>query len=352
MVVFESKRKLRCVIAASEVFNKQFKCSIQLLEIEITEFEMTGLLSCRKDYLNTIFNCSCARITESCPYRVTAVLIETLKARANVRWCSCHIFSTHDHAAAAAIARDGTGSAAVFAWKTEYWECTFNAVTWPVDAEGDGPDLLVDDGVDVTMTLLIHEGVKYEKLGVPPSPSPDETDFDAKLKYVCAIIALAMKTNPKKWQECTARLVGVSEEPTTGVYRLYNIVTADELLFVAIGAGAGAAVFVPDGGPTCTLQASMAGLHMVQIRTSSANKDSLLLGGMAKMKNTVVVGNIDHFDIELDLAGLMAATTRQNTKPQLDSRCATNHPSSVMSYCSTNQTLAQTELWENRAIYL
>jgi adenosylhomocysteinase len=396
-------------------------------EIEIAEFEMPGLMACRREYSNTLF--AGARITGSLHMTIqTAVLIETLKALgADVRWCSCNIFSTQDHAAAA-IARDG--SAAVFAWKgeslEEYWECTLNAVTWPVDAKGDGPDLIVDDGGDVT--LLIHEGVKYEKLGTPPSP--DQTD-NAELKCVYAIIARTMKTNMKKWQDCAARLVGVSEETTTGVHRLYNMASAGELLFSAInvndsvtkskfdnlygckhslpdglcratdvmiagkravicgfgdvGKGcaqamkaAGAVVFVTEVDPICALQASMEGFQVVRLDTvvatadifitTTGNKDIIMVDDMRKMKNNAIVGNIGHFDNELDLHGLMAATTRQNIKPQVDRfifpdgkgiimlaegrllnlGCATGHPSFVMSCSFTNQTLAQIELWENR----
>mmetsp|Transcript_20914 Transcript_20914/g.35267 ORF Transcript_20914/g.35267 Transcript_20914/m.35267 type:complete len:476 (-) Transcript_20914:431-1858(-) len=396
-------------------------------EIEIAEFEMPGLMSCRREYDNNLF--AGARITGSLHMTIqTAVLIETLKALgADVRWCSCNIFSTQDHAAAA-IARDG--SAAVFAWKgeslEEYWECTLNAVTWPVDSKGDGPDLIVDDGGDVT--LLIHEGVKYEKLGTPPSP--DQTD-NAELKCVYAIIARTMKTNPKKWQECAARLVGVSEETTTGVHRLYNMASAGELLFAAInvndsvtkskfdnlygckhslpdglcratdvmiagkravicgfgdvGKGcaqamkaAGAVVFVTEVDPICALQASMEGFQVVRLSTvvatadifitTTGNKDIIMCDDMRKMKNNAIVGNIGHFDNELDLHGLMAATTRQNIKPQVDRfvfpdgkgiimlaegrllnlGCATGHPSFVMSCSFTNQTLAQIELWQNK----
>ena len=396
-------------------------------EIEIAEFEMPGLMACRREYSNTLFNG--ARITGSLHMTIqTAVLIETLKALgANIRWCSCNIFSTQDHAAAA-IARDG--SAAVFAWKgetlEEYWECTLNAVTWPADEKGDGPDLIVDDGGDVT--LLIHEGVKYEKLGTPPNP--DSTD-NAELKCVYNIIGRTMKTNPKKWQECAARLVGVSEETTTGVKRLYNMASNGELLFSSInvndsvtkskfdnlygckhslpdglcratdvmiagkkavicgygdvGKGcaqamkaAGAVVFVTEVDPICALQASMEGFQVVRLSTvvecadifitTTGNKDIIMVDDMRKMKNNAIVGNIGHFDNELDLAGLIAATTRQNIKPQVDRfvfpdgkgvimlaegrllnlGCATGHPSFVMSCSFTNQTLAQIELWENR----
>jgi adenosylhomocysteinase len=396
-------------------------------EIEIAEFEMPGLMACRREYSSNLFQG--ARITGSLHMTIqTAVLIETLKALgANIRWCSCNIFSTQDHAAAA-IARDG--SAAVFAWKgetlEEYWECTLNAVTWPDDGKGDGPDIIVDDGGDVT--LLIHEGVKYEKLGTPPNP--DSTN-NAELKCVYNIIARTMKTNPQKWQQCAARLVGVSEETTTGVKRLYNMAKDGELLFSAInvndsvtkskfdnlygckhslpdglcratdvmiagkkavicgygdvGKGcaqamkaAGAVVFITEIDPICALQAAMEGFQVVRLDTvvdhadifitTTGNKDIIMVDDMRKMKNNAIVGNIGHFDNELDLAGLIAATTRQNIKPQVDRfvfpdgkgvimlaegrllnlGCATGHPSFVMSCSFTNQTLAQIELWENR----
>eukprot|EP00613_Pedinella_sp_CCMP2098_P083477 CAMPEP_0171992410 /NCGR_PEP_ID=MMETSP0993-20121228/277927_1 /TAXON_ID=483369 /ORGANISM="non described non described, Strain CCMP2098" /LENGTH=315 /DNA_ID=CAMNT_0012645455 /DNA_START=63 /DNA_END=1006 /DNA_ORIENTATION=+ len=166
----------------------------------------------------------------------TAVLIETLSALgANVRWCSCNIFSTQDHAAAA-IARDG--SAAVFAWKgetlEEYWECTLNAITWTTpDAAGDGPDLIVDDGGD--MTLLVHEGAKaeiaFEKAGTIPDPT--STD-NAEFKIVLATIARTLKTDAKKWTKLAARWIGVSEETTTGVHRLIEMSKKGELLVPAI----------------------------------------------------------------------------------------------------------------------
>jgi adenosylhomocysteinase len=182
---------------------------------------MPGLMACRKEYGSEYFKG--ARISGSLHMTIqTAVLIETLKAMgADVRWCSCNIFSTQDHAAAA-IARDE--SAAVFAWKgetlEEYWECTLNAITWPEDAKGDGCDMIVDDGGD--MTLLIHEGVKaealYEKDGT--LPDPDSTD-NAEFKCVLGIIKRLLPTNSKKWTKLAARMVGVSEETTTGVHRLY-----------------------------------------------------------------------------------------------------------------------------------
>jgi len=401
-------------------------------EIIMAEHEMPGLMACRKEYGTELFKG--ARISGSLHMTIqTAVLIETLKAMgADVRWCSCNIFSTQDHAAAA-IARDG--SAAVFAWKgetlEEYWECTLNAITWPVDDKGDGCDLIVDDGGD--MTLLIHEGVTaeiaYEKDGTLPDPeSVDNPEF----KIVLAIIKRELPKNGKKWRDLAARMVGVSEETTTGVHRLYVMADKGNLLFPAInvndsvtkskfdnlygckhslpdgicratdvmmagkraticgfgdvGKGcaqamkaSGCIVYVTEVDPICALQASMEGFSVVTLDTAikmgtdiyittTGNKDIIMVDSMAKMKNNAIVGNIGHFDNEIDMAGLMKATTRENIKPQVDRfvfpdghgvimlaegrllnlGCATGHPSFVMSTSFTNQTLAQIELWNDR----
>jgi len=400
-------------------------------EIEIAEFEMPGLMACRKEYGSECFKG--ARISGSLHMTIqTAVLIETLKALgAEVRWCSCNIFSTQDHAAAA-IARDG--SAAVFAWKgetlEEYWECTLNALTWPVDDKGDGCDMIVDDGGD--MTLLIHEGVKAEKLYAKDKTVPDPNSTDnAEFKCVLSIIARELPKNPTKWQQLAARMVGVSEETTTGVHRLYAMAEKKELLFPAInvndsvtkskfdnlygckhslpdglcratdvmisgkkavicgfgdvGKGcaqamksAGAVVFITEIDPICALQAAMEGFQVVRLETvvahadifitTTGNKDIIMASSMAKMKNNAIVGNIGHFDNEIDMAGLMKITKRVNIKPQVDRfvfddghgvivlaegrllnlGCATGHPSFVMSSSFTNQTLAQIELWQNK----
>jgi len=400
-------------------------------EIEIAEFEMPGLMSCRKEYGTELF--AGARISGSLHMTIqTAVLIETLKALgAQVRWCSCNIFSTQDHAAAA-IARDG--SAAVFAWKgetlEEYWECTLNAITWPEDDKGDGCDLIVDDGGD--MTLLIHEGVKAEKLyaidGTLPNPASTE---NAEFKIVLALLAREIPKQPTKWQRLAARMVGVSEETTTGVHRLYVMAQKGELLFPAInvndsvtkskfdnlygckhslpdglcratdvmiagkravicgfgdvGKGcaqamksAGAIVFVTEVDPICALQAAMEGFSVVRLEsvlktgdifiTTTGNKDIIMFEHMIQMKNNAIVGNIGHFDNEIDMENLYKKTTRQNIKPQVDRfvfehgrgiivlaegrllnlGCATGHPSFVMSASFTNQTLAQIELWTNK----
>ena len=388
-------------------------------------------MACRKEYGTELFKG--ARISGSLHMTIqTAVLIETLKAMgADVRWCSCNIFSTQDHAAAA-IARDG--SAAVFAWKgetlEEYWECTLNAITWPEDDKGDGCDLIVDDGGD--MTLLIHEGVKAEKAYAKDKTLPDPSSTtNPEFKIVLTIIARELPKNPTKWQRLAARMVGVSEETTTGVHRLYAMAAKGELLFPAInvndsvtkskfdnlygckhslpdglcratdvmlagkksvicgygdvGKGcaqamkaAGAIVFVTEVDPICALQAAMEGFQVVRLSTvvstadvfitTTGNKDIIMADDMAKMKNNAIVGNIGHFDNELDMAGLMARTTRENIKPQVDRfvfpdghgviilaegrllnlGCATGHPSFVMSSSFTNQTLAQIELWQSK----
>ena len=399
-------------------------------EIELAEHEMPGLMSCRKEYKDVLKG---ARISGSLHMTIqTAVLIETLAAMgAQVRWCSCNIFSTQDHAAAA-IARDG--SAAVFAWKgetlEEYWECTLNAITWPVDAKGDGCDMIVDDGGD--MTLLIHEGKKaeiaYAKDGT--LPDPNSTD-NAEFKIILQLIRRELPKQPKKWHTLADRMIGVSEETTTGVHRLYVMADKGELLFPAInvndsvtkskfdnlygckhslpdgicratdvmmagkravicgygdvGKGcaqamkaAGSIVFVTECDPICALQAAMEGFSVVKLEsvlsigdifiTTTGNKDIIMTRHMAGMKNNAIVGNIGHFDNEIDMENLFKATTRQNIKPQVDRfvfpdghgvivlaegrllnlGCATGHPSFVMSSSFTNQTLAQIELWTNK----
>ena len=399
-------------------------------EIELAEHEMPGLMSCRKEYKDVLKG---ARISGSLHMTIqTAVLIETLAAMgAQVRWCSCNIFSTQDHAAAA-IARDG--SAAVFAWKgetlEEYWECTLNAITWPVDDKGDGCDMIVDDGGD--MTLLIHEGKKaeiaYAKDGT--LPDPNSTD-NAEFKIILQLIRRELPKQPKKWHTLADRMIGVSEETTTGVHRLYVMADKGELLFPAInvndsvtkskfdnlygckhslpdgicratdvmmagkravicgygdvGKGcaqamkaAGSIVFVTECDPICALQAAMEGFSVVKLEsvlsigdifiTTTGNKDIIMTRHMAGMKNNAIVGNIGHFDNEIDMENLFKATTRQNIKPQVDRfvfpdghgvivlaegrllnlGCATGHPSFVMSSSFTNQTLAQIELWTNK----
>jgi len=364
----------------------------------------------------------------------TAVLIETLAhLGAEIRWCSCNIFSTQDHAASA-IARDG--SAAVFAWKgetlEEYWECTLNAVTWPEDdGKGDGMDMIVDDGGD--MTLLIHEGKKAEDLFNADGTLPDPSSTDnAEFKIVLTIIRRLLESGvTDKWNKMAKRCVGVSEETTTGVHRLYAMEKAGSLLFPAInvndsvtkskfdnlygckhslpdgicratdvmmagkkavicgygdvGKGCahamraqGCVVYVTEIDPICALQAAMEGYIVLPLEdvvsigdifiTTTGNKGILMADSIGKMKNNAIVGNIGHFDNEIDMDGVMKVCKRINIKPQVDKfvfpdgkgvivlaegrllnlGCATGHPSFVMSCSFTNQTVAQLELWKER----
>lgn len=400
-------------------------------ELDLAEVEMPGLMACREE-MGSRQPLKGARITGSLHMTIqTAVLIETLEALgAEVRWCSCNIFSTQDHAAAA-IARDGRS--AVFAWKgeslEEYWWCTYQALSWP---NNEGPNLLVDDGGDAT--LLIHEGVKWEKryseTGEMPDPSKETNE---EMKCVLKIIGAELKTDGTKWQRMSAQIFGVSEETTTGVHRLYAMAKNNELLFPAInvndsvtkskfdniygcrhslpdgimratdvmiagkmvvicgygdvGKGcaqsmkaAGARVVVTEIDPICALQAVMEGIPVKKLEsvleeadifvTATGNKDILMATHMSKMKNNAIVGNIGHFDNEIDMAGLekTPGIKRENIKPQVDRYvfedghgviilaegrllnlgCATGHPSFVMSCSFTNQVIAQIDLWENR----
>jgi len=403
-------------------------------EIDIAEVEMPGLMSLRTEFKETQ-PLAGARVSGSLHMTVqTAVLIETLKALgADLRWCSCNIFSTQDHAAAA-IARDE--ASAVFAWKgeslEEYWECTLNAVTWPDDdGKGHGMDIIVDDGGD--MTLLIHEGKKAEDLFLKDGTLPDPSSTDnAEFKIVLTIIKrLLLAGETDKWNKMASRCMGVSEETTTGVHRLYTMEKEGALLFPAInvndavtkskfdnlygckhslpdgimratdvmmagkkavicgygdvGKGCAAAmracgcvVYVTEIDPICALQACMEGFTVTTLEdvvgmadifiTTTGNKGILMAGSMSKMKNNAIVGNIGHFDNEIDMDGLMKITKRMNIKPQVDKfefengngviilaegrllnlGCATGHPSFVMSCSFTNQALAQIELWTEK----
>ncbi|KAJ9509848.1 hypothetical protein QJQ45_011531 [Haematococcus lacustris] len=400
------------------------------LEIEMAEGEMPGLMACRTEF-GAAQPLKGAKITGSLHMTIqTAVLIESLTALgAEVRWCSCNIFSTQDHAAAA-IARD---SAAVFAWKgetlEEYWWCTDMALTWP---EGDGPNMLVDDGGDAT--LLIHEGVKAEAVFAKDGskPDPDSTD-NHEFKIVLRIIRDGLAKDPTRWTRMAKQIVGVSEETTTGVKRLYEMQAEGKLLFPAINVNdsvtkskfdnvygcrhslpdgimratdvmiAGKTAFIPGYGdvgkgcasamkaagarvvvaeidPICALQACMEGYQVAPIEdvletadifiTTTGNKDIIMAPHMVKMKNNAIVGNIGHFDNEVDMAGLYGwpGIKRQNIKPQCDRfifpdghgvivlaegrllnlGCATGHPSFVMSCSFTNQMIAQLELWQEK----
>jgi len=398
-------------------------------ELTIAEVEMPGLMALRKEYGDSQ-PLKGASITGSLHMTVqTAILIETLAALgAKVRWCSCNIYSTQDHAAAA-VAKAGTSS--VFAWKgetlEEYWWCTLQALTWP---DSDGPSLIVDDGGDAT--LLIHEGVKAEKAFKETGAIPDpNSTTNAEFKCVLSIIRDTLKTNPEKWTKMAKRCVGVSEETTTGVHRLIQMAEKGELLFPAINVndcvtkskfdnvygcrhslpdgimratdvmiggkkavicgfgdvgkgcaqamkGCGARVYVTEVDPICALQACMEGYHVVTLDdvvadadifiSATGNKDIITAEHMKKMKNNAIVGNIGHFDNEIEMEAVekIPGIKCENIKPQVDRYifpdghgvivlaqgrllnlgCATGHPSFVMSMSFTNQTLAQLELWK------
>ncbi|MEW6472785.1 MAG: adenosylhomocysteinase [Actinomycetota bacterium] len=408
-------------------------------EIRLAEHEMPGLMAMRAEY-GPSQPLAGARITGSLHMTVqTAVLIETLVALgAEVRWASCNIFSTQDHAAAA-IAAAGVP---VFAWKgetlEEYWWCTEAALTWPAaDGSTAGPNLIVDDGGDAT--LLIHKGVEFEAAGEVPDPGSAATDeFEIVLRRLQASLA----NDPQKWTRLAASVRGVSEETTTGVHRLYEMERAGTLLFPAINVndsvtkskfdnrygcrhslidginrgtdvliggkvavvcgygdvgkgcadslrGQGARVIVTEIDPICALQAAMDGYQVTTLDdvvdradifvTATGNRDVITANDMARMKHQAIVGNIGHFDNEIDMAGLakVAGIERVNVKPQVDEwhfppspgrpdghsvivlsegrllnlGNATGHPSFVMSTSFTNQTIAQVELFTNWETY-
>lgn len=400
-------------------------------ELDLAEVEMPGLIACREEF-GAQQPLKGTRISGSLHMTIqTAALIETLTTLgAEVRWCSCNIFSTQDQAAAA-IAEAKT--AAVFAWKgetlDEYWWCTYQALAWQGES---GPNMIVDDGGD--MTMLIHEGVKAEAAYKKDKslPDPDSTD-NAEFKVVLRLVRNSVQKNPNYFTEMAKNVVGVSEETTTGVHRLYEMAKSKSLLFPAInvndsvtkskfdnvygcrhslpdgimratdvmlagknvliigygdvGKGsaqamkqAGARTMVAEVDPICALQALMEGFNVVRLDdvlddvdivvTTTGNKDIVMKHHMAKMKNNAIVGNIGHFDNEIDMAGLEQdkTITRQNIKPQVDRYiwpdghgiiilaegrllnlgCATGHPSFVMSCSFTNQVMAQMELWKER----
>lgn len=397
--------------------------------------QMPGLMACRREFPADLF--AGARLSGSLHMTIqTAVLIETFKALgAQIRWCSSDRVSTQDHAAAA-IACDG--SAAVFAWKgqtcEEYWECILNTLTWPEDDKGDGCDLIVDDGGD--MTLLIHEGVKAEKKYAEDGSLPDPNSTDnAEFKIVLSVLARVLPANPTKWHRLAERIVGVSEENTIGVNRLVSLSQKKELLFPALTTnnsvtrnklfnrygskhvlpdgicratdimlagrhvvicgygdvgkgcahamkGAGAVVYVTEVDPLCALQAAMEGFSVVRLEsvvkrcdifiTTTGNKNVIMYEHMAQMKHNAIVGNMGHFENEIDMENLLKKTVRENIKPQVDRfifpddghdvivlaeggqlnlTCTVGHPAFVMSASFTNHILAQVELWSNRTAF-
>ncbi len=410
-------------------------------EIELAEHEMPGLMAVREQYRDKQ-PLKGARITGSLHMTIqTAVLIETLiDLGAEVRWASCNIFSTQDHAAAAVVVgRDGTiddpKGPPVFAWKgetlPEYWWCTFQALHW---GDGRGPNLILDDGGDAT--LLVHRGLQYNNDG--SVPSPDTADSE-EFKVVLSLLGQLQDTNDKFWGPFAEAITGVSEETTTGVMRLYQMQQSGDLLFPAINvndsvtkskfdnlygcrhslvdgimratdvmlsgkvavvcgygdvgkgcaqslAGQKCRVVVTEIDPICALQACMDGYEVVTLEdvvetadifvTATGNFNVITAEHMAKMKDKAIVGNIGHFDNEIEMATIEKQAEegkieRINIKPQVDEwkfpdgrsiivlaegrllnlGCATGHPSFVMSNSFTNQVMAQIELHTNNAAY-
>ena len=407
-------------------------------EIQLAEHEMPGLMATRAEYAASQ-PLKGARITGSLHMTIqTAVLIETLTALgAQVRWASCNIFSTQDHAAAAvAVGPDGTPDdpkgIPVFAWKgetlEEYWWCTEQALTWP---GGEAPNMILDDGGDAT--LFVHKGAEYEAAGAVPSP--DENDPE-EWRVILDRLRNSLADNPGKWTKAAESVKGVTEETTTGVHRLYEMAKAGTLKFPAINVndsvtkskfdnkygcrhslvdginrgtdvliggkvalvcgygdvgkgcaeslrGQGARVIVTEIDPICALQAAMDGYQVTTIEdalsyvdifvTTTGNKDIITADHMKGMKHQAIVGNIGHFDNEIDMAGLAATSgiKRVNVKPQVDEWTfpdghtiivlsegrllnlgnATGHPSFVMSNSFTNQVMAQIELFTKTEQY-
>ena len=408
-------------------------------EIRLAEHEMPGLMVLRRRYSDAK-PLAGARVMGSLHMTIqTAVLIETLvDLGADVRWVSCNIFSTQDHAAAAiAVGPNGTpenpSGTPVFAWKgetlEEYWWCTREALEWP---DGKGPNLIVDDGGDAT--LVVHKGRDYEKDGKVP-------DFDAEKDseeygVILDLLRKEQGADDQLWHRIASELRGVSEETTTGVHRLYQMAKDGTLLFPAINVndsvtkskfdnvygcrhslpdglmratdvmlggkvavvcgygevgkgcaqslkGQGARVIVTEIDPICALQASMEGFQVLPLEdavetadlfiTTTGNYDIITADHMARMKDKAIVGNIGHFDNEIDMAGLkkIPGIKHVNIKPQYDEwvfpdghsvlilaegrllnlGCATGHPSFVMSASFTNQVLAQLELHQNNDKY-
>jgi adenosylhomocysteinase len=406
-------------------------------EIRLAEHEMPGLMALRREYAE-VYPLRGARVSGSLHMTVqTAVLIETLVSLgAEVRWASCNIFSTQDHAAAAiVVGAHGTAEepqgVPVFAWKgeslEEYWWCTERMLTW----DGEGPNMILDDGGDATM--LVHKGTEFEKSGVVPTPDENTSD---EFRVFLELLRASVASDTGKWTKIGEGIRGVTEETTTGVLRLYQLAAAGELLFPAINVndavtkskfdnrygirhslidginrgtdvliggkvavvcgygdvgkgaaeslrGQGARVIVTEIDPICALQAAMDGYQVRTLKnalpdadiviTTTGNKDVVLVEDMAKMKHQAILGNIGHFDNELDMAGLQRypGIRRITIKPQVDEWIfpngntiivlsegrllnlgnATGHPSFVMSNSFSNQVIAQVELFTKHEEY-
>ncbi len=408
-------------------------------EIRLAEHEMPGLLALKDQYQNEK-PLAGAKIMGSLHMTIqTAVLIETLVALgADVRWVSCNIFSTQDHAAAAIVVGpegtvDNPQGTPVFAWKgetlDEYWWCTQVALMWP---DGSGPDLIVDDGGDAT--LAVHKGAEFEATGQIPAFDPENDPEEWGV--ILDMLNKEMDKNPKRWTEVVKTMLGVSEETTTGVHRLYAMQESGELLFPAFNVndsvtkskfdntygcrhslpdglcrasdvmlggkiavicgfgevgkgsaqalkGQGCRVIITEIDPICALQAAMEGYEVTTLEdvvesadifvSATGNYNVITAEHMSRMKDKAIVGNIGHFDNEIDMAGLkkIPGIKQIEIKPQYDEwafpdghsvmilaegrllnlGCATGHPSFVMSCSFTNQVLAQIELFKNQDQY-
>jgi len=407
-------------------------------EITLAEHEMPGLMAMRQEF-GASKPLAGARIAGSLHMTIqTAVLIETLVALgADVRWVSCNIFSTQDHAAAAVVVGpegsvEQPRGVPVFAWKgeslEEYWWCTEQLLRWPGHA---GPTMILDDGGDAT--LLVHKGLEFERAGFVPAPeATDSEEYSVILRLLHNIIA----SGEKIFEPMAAGIIGVSEETTTGVHRLYEMERDGTLLFPAINVndavtkskfdnkygcrhslidginratdtliggkvavvcgygdvgkgsaeslrGQGARVIVTEIDPICALQAAMDGFQVTTLEealpyadiivTATGNRDIVTVDHMLMMKHQAILGNIGHFDNEIDIAGLanLPGVRRETIKPQVDKWIlpngraiillsegrllnlgnATGHPSFVMSNSFTNQTMAQIELFTRNEQY-
>ena len=407
-------------------------------EIRLAEHEMPGLMAMRSEF-GTTKPLKGARVMGSLHMTIqTAVLIETLvELGADVRWVSCNIFSTQDHAAAAVVVgpngtvENPTG-VPVYAWKEEsleeYWWCTEQALRWPGQS---GPNMILDDGGDATM--LIHKGTEFEKAGFVPDPAGADSE---EFGVVLSLLQRSLGEDPQRWTTVGSEIMGVTEETTTGVLRLYDMFRDGNLMFPAINVndsvtkskfdnkygtrhslidginratdtlmggkvavvagygdvgkgsaeslrGQGARVIVTEIDPICALQAAMDGYQVLELDdvigtadifiTATGNKDVISVDQMSQMKHQAIVGNIGHFDNEIDIAGLQdyPGIVRRNIKPQVDEWIfpdghsiimlsegrllnlgnATGHPSFVMSNSFTNQVLAQIELYSKRDQY-
>jgi adenosylhomocysteinase len=407
-------------------------------EIRLAEHEMPGLMAVREEYAHSQ-PLRGARITGSLHMTVqTAVLIESLVAiGAQVRWASCNIFSTQDHAAAAvAVGPDGTPQdpkgVPVFAWKgetlEEYWWCTEQALSWPA---GGGPNMILDDGGDATM--LVHKGAEYERAGGVPSAAADDAE---EWQVLLGVLRRSLDASPGKWTAAAGQIKGVTEETTTGVHRLYEMASAGTLQFPAINVndsvtkskfdnkygcrhslvdginratdvliggkvavvcgygdvgkgcaeslrGQGARVIITEIDPICALQAAMDGFQVATLEdvvasadifvSATGNFNIITAAQMSQMKHQAIVGNIGHFDNEIDMAGLarLPGIRKVSIKPQVDEWVfadghsvivlsegrllnlgnATGHPSFVMSNSFTNQVIAQVELFTRTEQY-